>query len=454
MQLRRINHSFSRHPSLAVIYSFALADLVGALLLMLPVSHANSLSFIDALFTSTSAVCVTGLTVVNTGVEFTRAGQTVILLLIQLGGLGVMTFSMLFAMGLGRSLSFGSRLSLQENFLPHLVAEPGRLIATIFVFTVLSEGLIAFALFFLFLIHGIHLEDALFHAIFHAVSAFCNAGFSTFPNGLDRFMISTSVLSLLMVGILLGGMGFPIVYELWLHFRERQRRFSLHFKITLLVHLTLIAAGTIAFLWFERNGVMANLSYSNRLLEALFHSISARTAGFNTFEISKFSEHSIYVFLILMMIGACPGSTGGGIKTTTFAVLLHTAISRLHGFSQTIAFKRTIPAEQVNKAITLVFISIITVMLFHFLLTLSEPNTPFYLARHQFLASLFEVISALGTVGLTTGLTPHLSFWGKLCIILAMFVGRVGLLSLLSFLSEAGREPRPYRYVREKIMVG
>ncbi|WP_456370082.1 TrkH family potassium uptake protein [Thermodesulfatator atlanticus] len=454
MQWRRINRRITKHPARAIIYSFALADIIGALFLWLPFSHVKGLSFIDALFTSTSAICVTGLTVVNTAFEFTRFGQLVILVLMQLGGLGVMTFSMFFALGLGRSLSFSSRLSLQESFLPHLVTEPRRLIATIFIYTFLAEFLVALGLFVSLFFHGYGLFQALFHSVFHAVSAFCNAGFSTFPDGLEDFKTSFGVPFLVMLGIFLGNVGFPIVYEIWLNFREKRKRLSLHFKITLGTHLCFILLGALAFLWFERNGVMSGLPWPYKILAAFFHSVSARTAGFNTLEIAQFSEHSIYVFLVLMFVGACPGSTGGGIKTTTFAILWHTVISRLKGFPQTVAFKRTIPIEQVGKAITLVFISLIAVMTFHFLLTLSEPNLPFYLAKHEFLASLFEVVSALGTVGLTTGVTPHLTFWGKVCIILAMFVGRVGLLSLVSFLSEAGKEPRPYRYAKERVMVG
>ncbi len=454
MEWRRINRRLERHPARMVIYSFALADLIGAVVLWLPFCHHGSLSFINALFTSTSAICVTGLTVVNTATDFTRLGQLAILVLMQLGGLGVMTFSVLIALGFKHSWSFSSRLSLQESFLPHFTPEPRSLLFTIFIYTFISEGLIALALFLCFLKGHLGFSEALFQAVFHSVSAFCNAGFSTFPQGLVAFQKAFAVPFFVMIAILLGNTGFPIVYELWTYFRAKRWRFSLHFRLTLGTHLILVLLGAVAFLWFDRDGVMAGLSWPMKLLTAVFHSVSARTAGFNTFDIAKFSEHSIYVFIALMFVGACPGSTGGGIKTTTLAVLCFTALSRLRGFQQTVALKRTIPAELVGKAVTLVMISLLVIMTFHFCLTLTEPNLPFYLSRHEFLAALFEVVSALGTVGLSTGLTPHLTLWGKVCIILAMFAGRVGLLSLVSFLSEAGKEPRPYRYAEEKVMVG
>ncbi len=458
MEWRRINRRFERHPARMVIYSFALADFIGALALWLPFSHYGRLSFIDALFTSTSAICVTGLTVVNTALDFSLWGKIVILILMQLGGLGVMTFSIFIALGFKQSWSFSSRLSIQESFLPHFTPEPRSLLFTIFIYTFAAEGLIFLGLWLCFLRAHFSVGQAFFQALFHAVSAFCNAGFSTLPQGLVAFQHAYALPFLIMLAILLGNTGFPIVYELWVYFRKRWRhkkwRFSLHFRLTLGTHLLLVFLGALAFLWFERNGVLSPFPWPLKILTALFHSVSARTAGFNTIDIARFSEHSIYIFIALMFVGACPGSTGGGIKTTTLAVLWFTALSRLRGFHQTIALKRTIPMDLVGKAVTLVIISLLVIMTFHFFITLTEPNLPFYKSEHQFLAALFEVVSALGTVGLSTGLTPHLNLWGKICIILAMFVGRVGLLSLLSFLAEAGKEPRPYRYVEEKVMVG
>ncbi|AEH44807.1 H(+)-transporting two-sector ATPase [Thermodesulfatator indicus DSM 15286] len=454
MEWKRINRKLERHPARAVIYSFALADIIGAILLWCPFSHVKTLSFIDALFTSTSAICVTGLTVVNTAQDFTHLGQFIILVLMQLGGLGVMTFSVFIALGFKDSLSFSSRLSLQESFLPHFTPEPRKLLFTIFAYTFISEALIALGLFLCFLGHGLGIKVSLAQAIFHAVSAFCNAGFSTFNDGMIDFQKSYAVLALIALAILLGNTGFPIVYELLSFFKEKRHKLSLHFKLTVYTHVALIIFGTVAFLWFDSAGAMAGLSWPLKVVTAVFHSVSARTAGFNSIDIAHFSEHSIYVFLILMVIGACPGSTGGGIKTTTFAVLSCTVWSRLRGFPQAVAFKRSIPVDQVGKAVTLVFIYLLAIMLFHFFLTFTEPNIPFYKSQHEFLGALFEVVSALGTVGLSTGVTSNLNLWGKICIILTMFVGRVGLLSLISFLSEVGHEPRPYRYPKERVMVG
>ncbi|OAG27403.1 TrkH family potassium uptake protein [Thermodesulfatator autotrophicus] len=454
MEWKRINRRFERHPARTVIYSFALADFIGALLLWLPISHSKELSFIDALFTSTSAICVTGLTVANTALDFTKAGQFIILVLMQLGGLGVMTFSVFIALGIKQSLSFSSRLSLQESFLPHFTPEPRRLLLTIFVYTFTAEALIALGLLLCFLGQGLKIKNAFFQAVFHAVSAFCNAGFSTFKDGLIDFQKNYLVLMLITLAIFLGNVGFPIVYELLSLLKEKRRRLSLHFRLTVYTHIVLIVFGALAFLLFEKNGVLANFSWPLKIVTAVFHSVSARTAGFNSINIALFSEHSIYVFLILMVIGACPGSTGGGIKTTTLAVLSCTVWSRLRGFPQAVVFKRAIPVDQVGKAITLVFIYLLAIMVFHFFLTFTEPNVPFYKSKHEFLGALFEVVSALGTVGLSTGVTSQLNLWGKICIIMAMFIGRVGLLSLISFLSEVGHEPRPYKYPKERVMVG
>lgn len=440
------------NPALLIVSSFALTDLVGALLLWLPFAHQQRLSLIDALFTSTSAICVTGLTVVNTAQVFTRLGQTVILLLIQLGGLGVMTFSVLISLGLRKTLNFRSRLIVQETFLPYRLTDLSTLIFTIVIYTFFSEFILAFLLFFAFIMN-FPLRDALFHAVFHAISAFCNAGFSTFPEGLILYQKSFYVPVIIMLGVLLGNTGFPIIYEAVEYLRKVKHRFSLHFKLTLLTHFLLIVIGFLILAFLEWNGALAHLSYSERILAALFHSVSARTAGFNTLDLTSFSEHGLYFLVLLMFIGACPGSTGGGIKTTTLAVIWASALSRMRGYYRTVAFKRTIPEAQVLKAIVLLVVAVMVIVILHFVLTFSVPSVPLYQAHGEFLATLFEAVSAFGTVGLSTGLTPKLDPLGKLVIIVLMFGGRVGFLSLVSLLTQV-KEPKPFHYAPEEVMIG
>ncbi|NPA49809.1 MAG: hypothetical protein GXO20_07480 [Thermodesulfobacteria bacterium] len=446
---------FSRllqHPTTLLILSFGGANILGTLLLLLPWMHRGNLSFVDALFTSTSAVCVTGLTVLNTAKDFTRLGQMVILLLIQIGGLGVMTFSILIVYGLGKALKFRSIHFLQESFLPYKSGDIRTLLFSIFGYTLASEFFLFFLLFLGFL-PRFSFSEALYQALFHSVSAFCNAGFSTLEKGLVEYQKGYFVPLVVALGVLLGNTGFPIVYEFVDRLRGLRNRFSLHFKITLLTHVFLLLLGSVVLLLFEWSSAFGELSIFGKVLTAFFHSVNARTAGFNTVDLSLFSEHSIYLLVLLMFIGACPGSTGGGIKTTTMAVIWVTAISRFRGYTKTVVLKRTIPELQVSKAMTLFVFAVTVVVLFHLVLSLALPILPFYAAHGEFLATLFETVSALGTVGLSTGLTPHFSVFGKIVLILAMFFGRVGLLSLLSILAEI-KPPRPYHYAPEEVMIG
>ncbi len=447
--------SLLSHPASLVMTSFGVADLIGAGLLYMPASHNHDLGFLDALFTSTSAICVTGLTVVNTADTFTLLGKWIILLLIQVGGLGVMTFSVLFAMSVKRRLDLSSQFLIQENFLHLKAASLKGLIGTILLFTLVCEAVLAIIMTFAFLPRAPGGGSALFYGIFHSVSAFCNAGFSVFPSGLEPYRDNVSVNISIMVGIFLGSTGFAIIYELWQKmFTDSKRALSLHFKMTMTTHVILILLGTAGFLFWEYHDVLKDMPFSNKLLVSAFHSVSARTAGFNTVPISHLSENTLYLLILLMFVGACPSSTGGGIKTTTLAVLFFTAVSRLRGFSQTVAFRRTIPEGQVNRAVTLFMLAVITVLSAHMLLMSVGIRLPFAKAQGEFLAYLFEAVSGLGTVGLSVGITPELGMTGKCVMIAIMFAGRVGLLSILSILSIAGGKSRQYHYSSERIMIG
>ena len=443
------------HPASLVLTSFGLADLAGAIVLWMPFSHQKPLSFLDALFTSTSAICVTGLTTVSTYATFTLFGQWIIMLLIQIGGLGVMTFSVLFTLSLRGHLGLSSQFIIQESFLNLKAANLKGLIATILIFTLVCEGTLALIMTITFLPDSVEPGNALFYGIFHSVSAFCNAGFSVFPQGLEPYRDNYAVNITIMTSVFLGSTGFAIIYEIWHRiFVDRSRPLSLHFKVTMTTHIILMLVGTAGFLFWEYRDVLSGMSFPQKLLVSAFHSVSARTAGFNTVPISHLNENSLYLLILLMFIGACPSSTGGGIKTTTLAVLFLTAKSRLKGFTQTIAFKRTIPEAQVNRAVTLFMLAVITVLSAHMLLMSAGTHLRFEYAQGEFLAYLFEAVSGLGTVGLSVGITPELGITGKLVMIAIMFVGRVGLLSILSVLSLAGGRSREYHYSTERIMIG
>ncbi len=443
------------HPASLVIMSFGLADLAGALLLSMPISHVSELGFLDALFTSTSAICVTGLTVVNTANSFTSLGQWIILLLIQVGGLGVMTFSVLFTMSVKGHLELSSQFLIQENFLHLKKASLKGLIATILLFTLGCEGILAIIMTLSFLTDSVTTLDALFYGIFHSVSSFCNAGFSVFPDGLEAYRDNFPVNLSVMTGVFLGSTGFAIIYEIWQRIFEKSKRpLSLHFKITMSTHILLMLLGTAGFLFWEYHDALRDLPLPTKILVSAFHSISVRTAGFNTIPISHLTENTLYLMILLMFIGACPSSTGGGIKTTTLAVLFLTARSRLKGFNQTIAFKRTIPESQVNRAVTLFMLAVITVLGAHMLLMSAGTRIPFAKAQGEFFAYLFEAVSGLGTVGLSVGITPELGVTGKCVMIAIMFAGRVGLLSILSILSIAGGKNKQYHYSSERVMIG
>ena len=450
-----LSRRFKAHPGTIVVLGFALADLVGAAFLELPCMQKAGVPFLDALFTSTSAVCVTGLSVVNVAQAFTRAGQFLIMLLMQVGGLGVMTFSVFIFFTLGQPLRLSHRVAVQESFLGHPVPDIWSLVKTIMLFTFVTEAVSGCVLTVLFC-RWMGLPSAAFNGFFHAVSAFCNGGFSTFRNGLVPFRDDWPVCTAVMLTILMGNTGFAVVYELAqrLSSRRKPERLSLHFRLTVTTHLCLVAVGALGIFFFERDGLLSGLPLDSRLLVALFHSVSARTAGFNTVDVSMLTEDSLYLILLLMFVGACPGSTGGGLRTTTFAVLVTTAVSRLRGFSRTTVARRSIPESVVERAMVLFMLFIVSVIVGHVVLMMVGPNLPFFETRSQFLAYLFEAVSALCTVGLSAGVTTQLGGWGKLVLILMMFVGRVGLLSVLSLLVTVTAKPRPYYSVAEDVRVG
>ena len=439
-------------PTTLMVISFGIIILLGTLLLLLPKATVNGISIVDALFTSTSAVCVTGLIVVDTSTYFTTFGKTIILLLIQIGGLGIMTLTTFIAFIIGDSAQLKHYSAIKT-----LLGEEniGRIKNTIFVIgltTFFIEGLGAFSI-YEFLDPNLfkHNGERLYFAVFHSVSAFCNAGFSLTKDNLADVYLKYDVglLSTIMFLIILGGLGFPVLSNLgkkYLLFRFKRRRIhlSLHTKLALITSALLIIVGTFFFFVLEYNKTLKDYSLSYQIIYSLFHSISARTAGFNTLDIGSFASSTMFIFVILMWIGASPMSTGGGIKTTTFAVSLLNIYSIASGREKLEMFKRQISDISITKAFSTVILSVSYIAFAIFLLLLTE--------NFKFDDILFEVVSAVGTVGLTRGITPFLSIFGKIVIIISMFFGRIGLFSI--FLILIREKPKgKYEYAKEDIII-
>lgn len=436
-------------PAKLLPLSFLIVILLGTFLLLLPFSTYKSLSFIDTLFTATSATCVTGLTVVDVGKAFTFFGQIVILLCIQIGGLGLMTFSSLIAILMGRSLSFRDRTIVVESFLPFPLKGIPNIIKQIILYTFVIEFLGAILLFISFS-KRLTFWDGVKFSVFHSISAFCNAGFSLFSDNLASFRGDALVNLTVIILIFLGGIGFfPLKVILgFLVAKLKKERFKipLHFKIVFLTSLTLIITGALLFSLLEWNNVLKGIPIKEKILASIFQAVTPRTAGFNTVNISMITSATTFLILILMFIGASPGSTGGGIKTSTFFIVFYQIINRLKGKRGLSFSSRKIPEDTVGKAFLVFFISLGIVSLSSFLIFSFQNNFGFD-------ALLFEVFSAFGTVGLSKGITPFLYPISKVIIIMTMFIGRVGPLTLIYTLRES-KEMEGITYPEEKIMVG
>ncbi len=455
-----------------VAVSFLAAIFLGSLLLKLPFAtssewkseeNRSSLPYIDALFTATSATCVTGLIVKDTGRDFSLFGQLVILFLIQVGGLGIMTMSTFFLLLFGRKISLRDSVTVRTSLGGKNVRSTAELIKHALLLTFSIELVGAAILFWRF--HcgtdALALGKGAYHAIFHSVSAFCNAGFSLYNTSLRGkewlVVITMAVL------VICGGCGFLVVYNIlnlrfWKKDRLARGRLSLQSRVVLWATGILLAVGFVSFLIVEWNGGMSGQRLPRRLLNSFFCAVTPRTAGFNTIKYNGMSSSGLLLTTFLMFIGASPGSTGGGIKTCTFVVLLATSYAIIRGERSVVLFKRTIPNRVVQEAIAVALISLIFVSAAAVALSVSErgvggagewPECQSGFATR----TVFEVFSAFGTVGLTTGITPYLSLAGKIIIIVTMFVGRIGPLALA--LIVAGREIRPsVEYAEEAVMIG
>ena len=413
--------------------------------------------FLTSLFMSTSAVCVTGLAVVDPNTYFSFWGELILLLLIQIGGLGYMTMTTFLILLIGRKFDLQQRFAIQESFDRPFLQGSRNLVKSIIATTLIFELTGSFLLTYKFS-QQYNLSDSLWLGIFHSVSAFNNAGFSLFKDSLIGYSDSIMV-NLVITGLIIfGGIGYQVIIEiyLWLeHLREKKKTrfyFSLNFKVVIRVTFLLLVLGTIAFLFIESQNpnTIAGFSVKDKLMAAWFQSVTTRTAGFNTIDNGKLEINSLLITMILMFIGASPSGTGGGIKTTTLSILANCTRSVLRGKESVIVFKRTIPPPLVLKAIAVVFGSVITVIIATSLITFIEFRLTSSVAA---VGILFEVISAFATVGLSMGITASLSALSQLVIIAIMYICRVGVILLIAALI-GDPSPTAIKYPEENLLIG
>jgi trk system potassium uptake protein TrkH len=447
------------HPAALVLSSFLLLILAGSLLLRLGISTVDGfIPWIDALFTVTSAVCVTGLVVVDTGTCFTTFGQCVILALIQIGGLGVMTISVALFTWLGRSVSVRHRMVMQDLFTHTPRQDIYQLVRSVIIFTLSTETVGAILL-TTHWVGEMPLEKAVYYGVFHSISAFCNAGFALFPNGLVHYSGAWLLNLTICLLIVIGGIGFPVLYDLQAWFPGRapkKMRLSVQSKTVLLTTLLLIIGGAVMFSLLESNSpVLADRSLSQHILIPLFQSITCRTAGFNTVDIGSLREVTIVMMIFLMFVGASPGSCGGGVKTTTLALLTLFTVSRIQHRKRVNMFKKSIPEATVTRSMSLVLLAIGIIGLVLFMLLLSDSFIVIDGGRTRIhtLQYLFETVSAFATVGLSMGITPFLTTWDKYWIVLIMIIGRVGVLTF-SYIVVGTEATRGKEYSEENMMIG
>lgn len=438
-------HSNKGNEPRVIFITFLLVLLPAAFLLTLPIFSVKGLSLVDALFTATSAISVTGLGVVDTGQHFTRAGQVLLLILMQVGGLGQMTLSAVLL------YLFGVRLSLQQQALAKEALGQDRginlrsLVKKIMTFALLTE-LLGMALLAWRWGPQLGWGEGLFYALFHAVSAFNNAGFSLFSNSLSGYVGDPLVIFTLSGLFILGGIGFTVIGDVWANGLKGWHRMHLHSKIMLTATPTLLIVGTLLFYLLERHNsqTLAPLSTQSQWLAAFFQSASARTAGFNSVDIGAFTQPALLIMILLMLIGAGSTSTGGGIKVSTFMVALVATWSFLRQKSHVVMFRRTVSWPTVTKALAIIVVSGAILTLAMFSLMVTEQAT--------FAQVVFETISAFATVGLTAGLTAQLSEPGKCIIIVVMIVGRLGPLTLAYMLARP--EPTLLKYPEDNVLTG
>ena len=438
-------------PAQVVLLSFSGWILLGSLILILPISavQGKSISYVDALFMATSATCVTGLSSISLPDQFTIFGQMVILILVQVGGLGIMTLSSSLAVIMGKNLQMREQVIMQDVLDTSGSQELLSLIVNIIRYTFIIEFTGAMILTIGFYQEGFEIGQALYFGFYHSIMAFCNAGFALFNNNLEDFKFQPVISMTIAFLIILGGVGFSVMKDVLETFKSKRsfKTLSVHTKIVLFVNTLLLAFGTIYLFFGEFLHAFEAMSMWERLQVSFFQSVTPRTAGFNTINLNSLHPHSIYMLILLMFIGASPGSTGGGVKVTTFAILLQSITATLKGRFEVEIFERKIPATTVVKSIAIFIISLIVVSIGVLIMMRLEPDK-------SFLALFFEVTSSFGTVGLSLGITPFLTVLGKCTLMIMMFVGRVGPLTLVLAVGSRSVVPNEVEYPEAKILIG
>lgn len=446
---------YKLQPVQILALGFATVILIGAVLLSLPISAAdgNPTPFIDSLFVSTSATCVTGLTTVDTGTHWSIFGQIVMILLIQTGGLGFMTFASFFIVMLGKRISLKERLVMQEAYNSFNLQGIVKLMLYVLGITLTIEGIGGILLSTQF-VKDYGWAKGIYFGFWHSISSFCNAGFDLIGGFKSITGYAENSVIVLTIGglIVLGGLGFAVISEV-IHLKHIRniRRLSLHSKVVLLVTAILIFGGALLFFIFEYSnpGTMGPQSFKGKILSSIFASITPRTAGYNSISTTDMTVAGKFLTVILMFIGASPGSTGGGIKTTTATILFMTVISVIRGREDTEIFKKKINRALVYRAIAITAISFTIVVFVTMILSITQKG------EFSFLAYLYEATSAFGTVGLTMGLSPNLTTIGKVAVLLTMYAGRVGPLTLaLAFAHKHQVSSSAIKYPEDKIPVG
>jgi len=443
-------------PNLAFLLSFIILILGGTVLLMLPAmtTQTGSMSFLDAFFTAVSASCVTGLIVVDTATFFTTRGQLVILLLIQIGGLGILSFATFFASYLSTGIGYRQKMMVPDYLDNETLASSRKLLRQIVFITLFIEFGTFVLLFFTWNVPFDSLDQKLFFSAFHAVSAFCNAGFSLFSNGLYEEVVRSNYIlhMIIAVSLILGALGFAPIKDVCSPQRLRDRLehpwkdWMLSTRIAVNVSVVLLIVGTVLFFLLEKDNTLADKNLSESMLTSFFQSATTRTAGFNTVDFAQLTSPTLVLMMILMFIGGASGSTAGGIKTSTFYLILISVIAISRGYSRIHVGKRYIPTDILFKALSIFFYGVAINALAVFLLSITEKDT-------DMMALIFEQVSAFGTVGLSTGITATLSSSGKVLIIISMFLGRVGTLTFAVALSTR-IDTENYKLPAANVMVG
>jgi trk system potassium uptake protein len=438
-----------------MVIGFATVILIGAILLSLPIASNNGLStpFVDALFTSTSAVCVTGLIVFDTATHWNLFGQTVIILLIQIGGLGFMTITTLFALITKKRINLKERLLIQESLNQIDLSGLVKLTRYVLLMTFLIEGTGALILSTVF-IPEFGLIKGIWFSIFHAISAFCNAGFDLMGTvsgpftSITRYVNNTTISITISCLIVLGGIGFPVILDVVKN--KKLSKLNIHSKVVLVTTASLILIGMIFifFIEYSNQKTLGNLSLKGKLLGSLFQSITPRTAGFNTIDLASMNQASLFIMIILMFIGASPCSTGGGIKTTTIATIILSVRSFVLEKDDIEVFERRVGLAPVKKSIGIFFIGISVVIIGIMTITLTQDS-------FDLIESAFEVVSAFATVGSSIGGSPNLNMFGKIVIMLYMFMGRVGFLTIfIALIAKNNAKKQVIRFPEGKIIIG